>query len=71
MFIITRIVHDYNQHGSYFVAAWVNKPSKIQISKTLPYFNTVHVDFLVDLGYVKYHNTEYYLEEYTEGVIYK
>lgn len=71
MYIITKIVHDDLQYGSYFIAAWIDKPSKKDISKTIPFFNEVLVDFIYDLGYVKYNKSEYYLEEYQEGVMYK
>ena len=35
MWILTFEVNDYNQHGSYFVKAWKNKPSKINLATTL------------------------------------
>lgn len=33
LWILTRSVNDYNQHGDYFVAAWTYKPGMEELAK--------------------------------------
>jgi len=35
IWILTEDWNDYNQHGSYFIAAWIEKPSTGEIMKSL------------------------------------
>ena len=33
LWVLTRSVNDYNQHGDYFVAAWAHKPTEDELAK--------------------------------------
>lgn len=38
IWVLTKEVNDYNQHGEYFIAAWGYKPSSLDLSYVLGYY---------------------------------
>lgn len=35
IWVLTKEVNDYNQHGAYFVRAWVGKPTEADVKKEI------------------------------------
>lgn len=70
MYIITREINQYDQDGEYFVAAFINKPTKDWIINNMPqYINAEHL--LNGGGREEYESEWYYLREFMDGEIIK
>lgn len=66
IWVLTEEYNQYDQYGEYFIHAWVEKPTKEQLSKLV---DPKEADYLLETGGGRKHNYEnnwYYLREMEE-----
>jgi len=68
MWIVTSEVNDYDQYGEYFVCAFIEKPTKKQLTKSTGFTDESFLRHLLKGGGRKKGEGEWYhLTEYKEG----
>jgi hypothetical protein len=72
MWILTKAVNDYNQHGDYFVCAFTNKPTRKELKAVIPEADRKLLTHILNGGgRVEWEYEWYFLEELQSGQVYQ